>query len=44
MDQGGRAEAVKAIAAEAFAALGNARQIPPFSSRRQGLSVDDAYR
>src|ERR1700692_4420147 len=45
MDQGESAEApLRAIAAEAFAALGNARQIPPFSSRPQALSVDDAYR
>jgi 2-oxo-3-hexenedioate decarboxylase len=44
MDQGENAETVKAIAAEAFAALGGARQIAPFSSRPQGLSVDDAYR
>src|ERR1700694_2693483 len=44
MDQGESAEALKAIAAEAFAALGNARQIRPFSSRPQGLSVDNAYR
>ena len=42
MDQA--AEDLRAVAAEAFAALGNARQIPPFSSRPQGLSVDDAYR
>ena len=44
MDQGEHAQTLKAIAAEAFAALGNAPQIPPFSSRPQGLSVDDAYR
>src|ERR1700726_1779292 len=44
MNQGNDAEALNAIAAEAFAALGNARQISPFSSRPQGLSVDDAYR
>src|SRR6202140_1325886 len=44
MDQGQSAETFKAIAAEAFAALEGARQIPPFSSRPQGLSVDDAYR
>jgi 2-keto-4-pentenoate hydratase len=44
MDQGESAEAFKAVAAEAFAALGGGRQIPPFSSRPQGLSVDDAYR
>ena len=44
MDQGEHAQTLKAIAAEAFAALVNAPQIPPFSSRPQGLSVDDAYR
>jgi len=44
MDQAENAEALKAIAAEAFAALGNARQISPFSSRPSGLCVDDAYR
>src|ERR1700681_4383140 len=44
MNQGKNAEALKAIAAEAFAALGNARQISPFSSRPPGLGVDDAYR
>jgi 2-oxo-3-hexenedioate decarboxylase len=44
MDQGENAEALKAIAAEAFAALGNAQQISPFSSRPPGLDVDHAYR
>jgi 2-keto-4-pentenoate hydratase len=44
MDQGKNAETLNAIAAEAFAALGGARQILPFSSRPPGLSVDDAYR
>jgi 2-keto-4-pentenoate hydratase len=44
MDQSKNAENLKAIAAEAFAALGNARQVSPFSSRPQGLSLDDAYR
>jgi 2-keto-4-pentenoate hydratase len=42
------AQTLKTIAAEAFAALGGAGQIPPFSTRRSssspGLSVDDAYR
>jgi 2-keto-4-pentenoate hydratase len=33
-----------AIAAEAFGALRHTRQIPPFSARPAGLSVDDAYR
>jgi 2-keto-4-pentenoate hydratase len=36
--------ALKAIAAEAFASLVGTKQIPPFSSRPRGLSVDDAYR
>jgi 2-keto-4-pentenoate hydratase len=44
MNQGKGAETLKAIAAEAFAALGNARQISPFSARPPGLGVDDAYR
>jgi 2-keto-4-pentenoate hydratase len=44
MNQRKNAESLAAIAAESFGALGNARQIPPFSSRPEGLSVDDAYR
>jgi 2-keto-4-pentenoate hydratase len=44
MDQAENARTLKAIAAEAFAALGGARQIPPFSSRPGALSLDDAYR
>src|SRR5450756_956511 len=44
MNQDKSAETLKAIAAEAFAALGNARQISPFSSRPTGLDVDEAYR
>ncbi|WP_029582615.1 2-keto-4-pentenoate hydratase [Bradyrhizobium sp. URHD0069] len=44
MDQDENAEALKAIAAEAFASLVGTKQIPPFSSRPRGLSVDDAYR
>jgi 2-keto-4-pentenoate hydratase len=44
MNQDKSAETLKAIAAEAFAALGNARQISPFSSRPAGLDVDEAYR
>lgn len=32
------------IAAEAAAALINTRQISPFSSRPDGLTIDDAYR
>src|ERR1700722_9547684 len=33
-----------AIAAEAANALINTRQISPFSSRPEGLAIDDAYR
>jgi 2-keto-4-pentenoate hydratase len=44
MDQDDNAQTLKAIAAEAFAALGGAGQISPFSSSPFGLSVDDAYR
>ena len=43
MDQDDNLQADKAIAAEAFAALGNARQIDPFSLRPRGLSVESAY-
>jgi 2-keto-4-pentenoate hydratase len=42
MDQS--AETLNTIAAEAFGALCDARQIPPFSSRPGGLTIDDAYR
>jgi 2-oxo-3-hexenedioate decarboxylase len=34
----------EAIAAEALAAMDDARQIPPFSARYPGLTLDDAYR
>jgi 2-oxo-3-hexenedioate decarboxylase len=44
MDPGEDTESLKSIAAEAFAALEGTRQIPPFSSRPDGLSVDAAYR
>jgi 2-keto-4-pentenoate hydratase len=44
MNTAEKTEALDAIAREAFAALGHARQISPFSSRAQGLSVEDAYR
>src|ERR1700730_12536939 len=44
MDQSENAKTLKATAEEAFAALGNTRQISPFSSRPAGLAVDDAYR
>jgi 2-keto-4-pentenoate hydratase len=43
MDQPGNV-ALDTIAAEAFGALDGTRQIPPFSSRPDGLTVDDAYR
>jgi 2-oxo-3-hexenedioate decarboxylase len=43
MDQDDATQARQSIAAEAFAALVGTRQIPPFSSRPGGLSVDDAY-
>src|ERR1700738_344586 len=39
MDQGESAEALKAIAAEAFAALGNARQIRPFAWVALGFEI-----
>jgi 2-oxo-3-hexenedioate decarboxylase len=35
---------LRAIAAEAFAALGSGRQILPFSSRYPSFTLDDAYR
>jgi 2-keto-4-pentenoate hydratase len=44
MDQDESTQTQKSIAAEAFAALVGTRQIPPFCSRPDGLSVDDAYR
>jgi 2-keto-4-pentenoate hydratase len=44
MDQAESTNTLKAIAAEAVAALGSARQILPFASRPPGLSLDDAYR
>jgi 2-keto-4-pentenoate hydratase len=44
MDQRHNSQALASIAAEAFAALEGTRQIPPFSSRPDGLSVDAAYR
>ena len=44
MDQGQDARTQGSIAAEAFSALVDTRQIPPFSLRPGGLSVDDAYR
>src|ERR1700722_14254814 len=36
--------ALDAIAAEAAEALINTKQISPFSSRPEGLAIDDAYR
>ena len=44
MDRYENTGALEAIAAEAFAALSNTRQISPFSARPAGLSVEDAYR
>ena len=44
MDKHTSDETLDTIAAEAFGALERTRQIPPFSSRQQGLTVDDAYR
>jgi 2-keto-4-pentenoate hydratase len=43
MDQGGDSGALQAIAAEAFDALRNTRQVLPFSARPGGLSVQQAY-
>ncbi len=44
MDNNEHTRTLHAIATEAFAALGNTRQIWPFSARPSGLSVEDAYR
>ena len=44
MDTSQPTERLRAIAAEAFAALCHTRQISPFSGRPAGLSVEDAYR
>jgi 2-keto-4-pentenoate hydratase len=44
MDESETTRALEAIATEAFAALGNSRQISPFSKRPAGLSVEHAYR
>jgi 2-oxo-3-hexenedioate decarboxylase len=44
MDNNEHTRTLHAIATEAFAALGNTRQISPFSARPSGLSVEDAYR
>jgi len=44
MDTSQPTERLRAIAAEAFAALCHTRQIPPFSAGPAGLSVEDAYR
>jgi len=44
MNQGKSDDISEAIAAEAFSALSQTRQVSPFSSRPQGLTVDDAYR
>ena len=44
MDQRDNSESLTTIATEAFGALRDTRQIPPFSARPAGLSVEDAYR
>jgi 2-keto-4-pentenoate hydratase len=44
MDQHTSDQMLDTIATEAFGALTQTDQIPPFSSRPRGLSVDDAYR
>jgi len=44
MDHSDDSGILKAMAAEAFAALRNTRQIPTFSGRPNGLSVEEAYR
>ena len=44
MDEHENLRALKAIAAEAFAALGKTHQILPFSARPAGLRVEEAYR
>ncbi len=44
MDQSEDTKTLEAIATEAFGALRNTSQIPPFSSRPGGLSLEKAYR
>lgn len=44
VEQPANAAARDAIAAETFQSLTTCRQIPPFSARPGGLSVEDAYR
>ena len=44
MDQHANDEILDGIAAETFDALSQTKQVPPFSARLAGLSVDDAYR
>jgi 2-keto-4-pentenoate hydratase len=44
MNTQNRTESLRAVAAEAFAALCHTRQVAPFSARTAGLSVEDAYR
>jgi len=44
MDQRTSDKTLDTVATEAFGALEQTRQIPPFSSRPPGLTVDDAYR
>jgi 2-oxo-3-hexenedioate decarboxylase len=43
MDRSDESEVLATIAAEAFAALSNTRQIPLFSARPAGLNVEEAY-
>lgn len=44
MSQAGKSDTLNTVAAEAFDALTKVRQISPFSSRPEGLSIDDSYR
>src|SRR5260370_5256870 len=44
MDQLPNSETLDTIAAEAFGALCGGPQVPPFSARPGGLTIDDAYR
>jgi 2-oxo-3-hexenedioate decarboxylase len=44
VNQIGQIQDLEAVAAEAFSALCNGKQITPFSSRPHGLSAEDAYR
>jgi 2-keto-4-pentenoate hydratase len=44
MDTSRQSESLRAIATDAYTALRDTRQIPPFSARPAGLRVEDAYR